>query len=145
MAVHAPSRSAEASQSAEPTDLPTITFVQPMPGFPDQRNFALVRLDENGLLYALTSVEDPKLRFLVVPPGPFFEGYAPEVDDETLELLGKPDADQLLTLLVVTAAEASTTANLLAPIIIDQGERRAVQVILTGSGMPVRAPFGVAG
>ena len=142
MAVHAPTRSAELT---EPVDLPTIQFVQPMPGFPDQRNFAMVRLDENGLLYALTSMENPKLRFLVVPPAPFFPAYAPEVDDETLELLGNPDAAQLLTLLVVTAAEASTTANLLAPIIIDQGKRQAVQIILAGSGWQVRAPLGVAG
>lgn len=141
MAVHAPTRSAEVT---EPVDLPTITFVQPMPGFPDQRNFAMVRLDENGLLYALTSLENPKLRFLVVPPAPFFPAYAPEVDDETLETIGRPDPDQLLLLLVVTAAEARVTANLLAPIILDQGNRRAIQVVLTGSGLSVREPFGVA-
>jgi flagellar assembly factor FliW len=140
MAVHAPSRTDEQAQ----TDLPTIEFAVPIPGFPAYRKFALVRLDDAGLLYALTSVDDSDLRFLVVPPAPFFPDYAPEVDDETLELLGKPDADQLLLLLVVTAGEAQTTANLLAPIILDQGNLRAVQVILTGSGLPVREPFGQA-
>jgi flagellar assembly factor FliW len=130
------------SEEQSTGDLPTIDFLLPIPGFPGQRQFALVRLDENGLLYALTSVNDSTLRFLVVPPAPFFPDYAPEVDDETLELLGRPGADQLLLLLVVTAGEDNTTANLLAPIVIDQGNRRAVQVVLTGSGLPVREPFG---
>jgi flagellar assembly factor FliW len=142
MAVHAPTRSIDEPTDGQPAELPTIEFVAAMPGFPAHRRFALVRLDDAGLLYALTSVDDSDLRFLVVPPAPFFPDYAPEVDDETLELLGRPDADQLLLLLVVTAGEAHTTANLLAPIVIDQGNRRAVQVVLTGSGLPVREPFG---
>ena len=42
---------------------------------------------------------------------------------------------------MVTAGEtaAETTANLLAPILVDQASRRALQVVLTGSGLPVRA------
>jgi flagellar assembly factor FliW len=119
--------------------LPTIELAAPMPGFPAHRRFVLVRLHDDGLLYALTSVDDSELRFLVVPPGPFFPDYAPVIGDEALELLGNPDADQLLIMLVVTAGESVTSANLLAPIIIDQVTRRAVQVVLTGSGMPVRA------
>jgi flagellar assembly factor FliW len=56
-----------------------------------------------------------------------------------LELLGMPDPEQLLLLLVVTAGESATSANLLAPIVIDQASRKAVQVVLSGSGLPVRA------
>jgi flagellar assembly factor FliW len=144
MATHAPARPSEHVLAADEIELPTIEFTVPLPGFPDHREFVLVRLDEAGLLYALQAVRDKDLRFLVVPPAPFFPDYAPEVDDETLELLGRPEADQLLLLLVVTAAEARVTANLLAPIILDQGNRRAIQVVLTGSGLSVREPFGAA-
>ena len=84
-------------------------------------------------------MDDSELRFLVVPPAPFFPDYAPEIGDDMLELLGRPDPDQLLLLLVVTAGESATSANLLAPIVIDQQSRRAVQVVLSGSGLPVRA------
>jgi flagellar assembly factor FliW len=144
MATHAPARPSEEVQAPDEIELPTIEFAVPLPGFPGHRDFVLVRLDEAGLLYALQAVDDKDLRFLVVPPAPFFPDYAPEVDDETLELLGRPDADQLLLLLVVTAAEARVTANLLAPIVLDQGNRRAIQVVLTGSGLSVREPFGAA-
>jgi flagellar assembly factor FliW len=119
--------------------LPTIELAAPMPGFPAHRRFVLVRLDDDGLLFALTSMDDSDLRFLVVPPGPFFPDYAPEIGDDMLELLGRPDPAQLLLLLVVTAGESATSANLLAPIVIDQASRRAVQVVLSGSGLPVRA------
>jgi flagellar assembly factor FliW len=127
--------------TASSLTLPTIELAAPMPGFPAHRRFVLVRLDEDGLLYALTSLDDSELRFLVVPPMPFFPDYAPVIGDETLEILGGPDADQLLLMLVVTAGESVTSANLLAPIVIDQASRRAVQVVLTGSGLPVRAPL----
>ena len=127
----------------ETAELPVLEFVAPMPGFPAQRRFVLVEMDDTGLLYSLTSIDEPELRFLVVPPGPFFADYAVDVDDESLLALGLPDAEDLLVLLVLTAGEtpAETTANLMAPIIVAQSSRRAVQLVLGGSGLPVRAPL----
>lgn len=119
--------------------IPTIHMAAPMPGFPAHRRFALVRLNEEGLLYAFTSLENPELRFLVVPPEPFFENYTPEIPDAALELLGYPEADDLVTMLVITAGKDATAANLMAPIVINQVNRMAVQVVLAGSEMPVRA------
>lgn len=133
-------------EAAQHGDLPVIDFVAPMPGFAEHRRFVLVRLDDDGLLYALTSLFDPEIRFLVVSPASFFPDYAPEVPRETVDLLGIGDPDQLLMLLVVNAGEsaADATANLLAPILIDQAGLRAVQVVLTGSGLPVRAELMAA-
>ena len=100
-------------------------------------------MDDAGLLYSLTSMDQPELRFLVVPPAPFFTDYTVEVDDESLVALGLPEAEDLLVLVVLTAGEtpAQTTANLMAPIVVAQSSRRAVQLILGGSGLPVRAPL----
>ncbi|MEU0555182.1 flagellar assembly protein FliW [Dactylosporangium maewongense] len=124
----------------ETTTLPVIDFVAPMPGFPDDRRFVLVRLEDTGALYALTSVDSAGLRFLVVPPAQFFPDYAPEVDDDSLAALGVSDADGLLVLLVVTAGDGvqDATVNLMAPIVLDQQSRRAVQLVLTRSGLSVR-------
>lgn len=125
--------------------LPVIEFATPLPGFPGHRRFVLVRLDADGLLYELASVDDPQLRFVVVPPAPFFPEYAPEIGDEALDLLGitEAEAGDLLTLLVVTvgATPSRTTANLLAPIVVDPTRRRALQIILSGTDLPVRAPL----
>ena len=50
------------------------------------------------------------------------------------------DPTNLLVLLVVTTGDrpSDVTANLMAPIIVDQATRRAVQLVLTRSGLPVR-------
>jgi flagellar assembly factor FliW len=133
----------DAVDTAETTELPVLEFVAPMPGFPEQRRFVLVRVGDEGLLFALTSVDVPGLRFLVAPPGPFFADYAPEVDEEALAALGAGEVDDLLVLLVVNAGDApdEASANLMAPIVLSQQTRRAVQLVLTGSGLPVRAPL----
>ena len=119
--------------------LPTITMAVPMPGFPAHREFVLVRLNDDGLLYAFTSIQDPELRFLVAPPEPFFPDYAPEIENEVFAALNTKDPDRLLLMTVITAGTDETTANLLAPIIMDRDSRRAMQIVLNGSGMPARA------
>ena len=125
--------------TAAALDLPTITMAVPMPGFPAHREFVLVRLNDDGLLYAFTSIQDPELRFLVAPPEPFFPDYAPEIENEVFSALNTRDADRLLLLTVITAGVEETTANLLAPIVVDRDTMRAMQVVLSGSGYPVRA------
>ncbi len=134
---------AETVADDEPVDLPVLQLVAPLPGFAEERRFVLVRLDDDGMLYALSSIETPGLRFLVAPPAPFFPGYAPEIDDESLEALGASDVEDLLVLVMITTGDTpqEASANLMAPIIIAQSTRRAVQLVLGGSGLPVRAPL----
>jgi flagellar assembly factor FliW len=137
--------------TADGHELPVIEFVRPIPGFPDHHRFVLTRVaDDNDVLFVLRAIDPPAVRFLVVAPAPFFPDYAPEIDDDTLTLLDVRDADEaerLLVLLVVSVGtdDGAATANLLAPILVDQVSRRAVQAVLTGDGLPLRAPLAVAG
>jgi flagellar assembly factor FliW len=123
-------------------ELPALELVGPLAGFPDHRRFALVALDEAGLLYALRSLEDPDLRFLVAPPAPFFPDYAPELDDAWVERLALHGADDALVLVVVTtgALPADATANLLAPVVVNRRTLRAAQVVLD-QDLPLHAPL----
>ena len=123
-------------------EIPVIEMVEPMPGFPRHTRFALVRLDEAGVLCQLRSVEEPDLRFLVVPPQVFFPDYAPEVDDTTVSALDIRTAEDVLVLVVVNPGDAVTgaTANLLAPVLVNTASRQAAQVVL-GEDLPVRAPL----
>jgi flagellar assembly factor FliW len=132
-------RPIEATMTDPSLGLPTISMAVPMPGFPGHREFVLVRLNDDGLLYAFTSIDNPELRFLVAPPEPFFPDYAPEIENSTFAALNTKDPDRLLLLTVITASENETTANLLAPIVVDRDSMRAMQVVLSGSGYPVRA------
>lgn len=125
------------------SDVPVIELVQPLPGFPERRRFALVQLDEDGVLCALRSVDDPGLRFLVVPPVPFFPDYAPVVEDGTVAALGISSSDEVLVLVVVNAGAslAETTANLMAPVLVNTTTRKALQVILDDPRLSVRVPL----
>ncbi|WP_083982187.1 flagellar assembly protein FliW [Actinomadura hibisca] len=142
--VRTPSVEETSVQASAGTDaLPTIELAAPLPGFPQHRLFALVRVDDEGLLYALKSLEDPNLRFLVIAPDPFFPDYDPEIDEDSLAALEVTGAGQLLVLLIVTASGSisEATVNLMAPIVVNFATRRAVQVVLAGSDLPVRAPL----
>jgi len=139
MSTRTASRPIEATMIDPSLGLPTITMAVPMPGFPAHREFVLVRLNDDGLLYAFTSIQDPELRFLVAPPEPFFPDYAPEIENEVFAALNTKDPDRLLLMTVITAGTDETTANLLAPIVLDRDTMRAMQVVLSGSGYPVRA------
>lgn len=127
------------------TDLPVIELVQPMPGFPDDERFALVRLDDDGVLHGFRSLDHDDLQFVVVPPAPFFPDYAPEIDEDLADDLGiDPDAiEDVLVLLVVRtgASLAETTVNLRAPLVLNPATRRASQVILDDTELPLAAPL----
>ncbi|WP_130491473.1 flagellar assembly protein FliW [Motilibacter rhizosphaerae] len=120
-----------------------LVFSQGLPGFPEARHFALVALDDAGLVYALRSIEDEGLRFLAVPPAPFFPDYSPELPDDAVTELGLESEEDALVLLLVTCTTGieDATANLLAPIVVHARTHQAAQVVLSGSDLPLRAPL----
>lgn len=124
-------------------EIPVIDMVLPMPGFPEHRRFALVQLDGSSDLCSLTSLDEPGLRFLVVPPTPFFPDYAPEVDERVVADLEIGSAADVLVLVVLNTGTGlhDTTANLAAPLLVNPTNRRAGQVVLDQPGLPVAAPL----
>ncbi|MBU2694748.1 flagellar assembly protein FliW [Pimelobacter simplex] len=126
-------------------DIPVIELAHPMPGFPADERFALVRLDDTGVLHGFRSLDSDDLQFVVVPPAPFFPDYAPEIADEVADELGisSDSADEVLVLLVVRAGAtlADTTVNLRAPLVVNPATRRASQVILDDAELPLAAPL----
>ena len=42
-------------------EIPVIELAQPLPGFPGRERFALVQVDDDGVLCSLTSLDDPGL------------------------------------------------------------------------------------
>lgn len=125
------------------TEVPVIEFTRPMPGFREQRRFALVQLDDIGVLSAMRSLDDPGLRFLVMPTAPFFPDYHPEVADEVVDDLGIESLDDTLLLLVLTAGRSleTSTANLAAPVLVNVRTRQAQQVVLEGQEFGVAVPL----
>lgn len=124
-------------------ELPAIELISDLPGFPGLRRFVLVQFDENRLLFDLRSLDQPAVRFVVVPSVAFFPDYAPEVDSETLSQLGIDSSEQAWLLLIVTigADISDSTANLRAPLLVNLTSKEASQVVLADDRLSLRAPL----
>lgn len=133
-----------APSAAADTDLRELHFDDGLPGFPDRHRFALVRWGGDDSPFSLLeAVDDPSLRFVVVPPEVFFPSYAPVLGDDDVERLSLTGADDAIVLVVVTLGDAAldATANLLGPVVINRHTLVAAQVVLTGQDLPTRAPL----
>ena len=119
-----------------------VTLVHPLPGLPGTVRYRLRGLESTGVLFSLDA-EQGDVSLLLAAPWAFFPDYAPVLSDEDVDLLGLSRAEDALLFVVLTAGEtaAGSTANLLAPIVVNQVDDRAVQVLLTGTDLPVRAPL----
>ena len=126
------------------TDVPELRFVAPLLGLEALRRFALVSLGDEVPLFSLTSLDDPEVSVLVLAPAAVFADYSPDLDAVTRAALGLGEGEAPLLLVVVTAAESleASTANLLAPVVVNPATMAAAQVVLTGSDLPLRAPLG---
>jgi flagellar assembly factor FliW len=134
-----------ATVTAVSQELPELSFVRPLPGFGDLRRFVLVELsgagDANAVLFELRSLEEPAVRFVAAVPTAFFPDYAFDLGEDDCADLGLSDESDALVLVLLTMGgdAAATTANLLAPVVVNARTRKAAQVILSGSDWPVRA------
>lgn len=120
-----------------------IRFPQGLPGFPTATRFVLRPAVVGSSLLMLTSIDDPALRFLVMP---YVEGRLPLASDDLSEAcaaLGLAQAD-VAVLLVITAqslpgaARRNLYVNLRAPIFVDTVQGAAVQYVLPCPNYVVR-------
>jgi flagellar assembly factor FliW len=124
--------------------LPLLTLTEPLPGFPEHRDYALVPADGQGRLHWLLSLGADGPRFLTVAAPVFFPGYAPQLPGAVRAELDLADgADpQLYCLLTVPGGDpAAATANLRAPLAVNLAAGLARQVVLPDASHPIRRPL----
>ena len=125
--------------------VPVLEMVQPLAGFPDDRRFALARLDETGLVCDLRSLDDPNLSFVWCRPARSSPTTPPRSTRRSPPKLGIEDENDLLALVVVTLGDTpeQATANLLAPVLVNHRTQRAGQYVLSDArSAHARAPVG---
>ena len=120
-----------------------LHFAEPMPGFELEREYTLSAIDPDGILFAMRSVQDPSLRFVLSPAECFFDGYHPAVAEAVAESLGAPGPDDVRVLLVLTIGTglSDATANLRAPIAVAASSGAARQILLEDEGLPMQQPL----
>ncbi len=118
----------------------TILFPEGLPGFEQSRKFVAVTLEDSAPLVFLQSLEDPGLCFITLPVLAVDPHYRLEVEGDDLHRLGFPGERQprlgedVLCLAILSIREGGPTANLLAPVVLNLRNRRAVQAVMAGSG-----------
>lgn len=126
-----------------------IDFPGGIPGFEDERRFAIIPLGDEAVFFYMHSLADPDICLMLAVPFVFFPDYEVELPEEELETLGVEgeDGDHLAVFVVLTVPEdfKKTTANLLGPVVINTATRTGIQFVPAASRYTVRHPiFGDA-
>ena len=112
-----------------------LEFPSGLPGFESRKRFVAITFVESDPLVYLQSLEDPGLCFITMPILAVDPCYRLKVKGEDLGQLGLTVARQpqigedVLCLTVLSIRETGPTANLLAPIVVNLRNRRAVQAV----------------
>lgn len=113
-----------------------ISFVEPVLGFNDSKEYILLDHAENSPFKWLQSLQEPDLAFVVTNPRFFGIDYEFTLEDEFVEKLAIQSADDPLVLTIVNIPSGNPslmTANLMGPVVINQNSRAAMQVVLVNS------------
>ena len=124
----------------------TLRFPGGMLGFPECREFALLR-GERESLYWLQSLEYPALTFLLADPFTVDATYSFDVQPWHVRDLGAFEMSDLGLLAVVTLPGVHgemATVNLQAPIVINFRTRSAKQLVTGDEHFPVRHPVDLS-
>jgi flagellar assembly factor FliW len=118
----------------------TLEFPDGLPGFDERRRFIALTFPHAQPLVLLQSLEDRNLCFITLPVLTIDPQYRLDVCEEDLIRLELPPerqpriGEEVACLSVLTLQEGGPTANLLAPIVINIGNLKAVQAIAPDSG-----------
>lgn len=108
-----------------------LRFPEGVLGFPEEKVFALLPYEEASPFAFLQSATEPNLTFFIVEPFTFFSDYSFELDDEIAKEIGlsAENPPRIVNIVTLTEKINEMTANLVAPIIINQRERVAMQIV----------------
>lgn len=120
-----------------------LAFPSGLPGFPDEKKFALFPYEPESPFSILQSLAEPDLAFLLADPYRFFNDYSFELDDElTAELGFSPDnLPQVFSVATIRDKLENMTVNLIAPIVVNWQQRTGVQLIIDSKLYSVRQPL----
>ena len=136
----------EAAVTTAPLDTraDVLTFVDGLPGFPGQQQFAIVAQPGLEPFMTLEALAEGGPSFVVVPPSAVVDDYEVPVDNDTAEALGVSDPDDAFILAIVSVAGGggTHTVNLLGPLVVNRLSGRARQLVLVDSSYPLEHPLG---
>ena len=114
-----------------------LLFPEALYGFDREKEFVLLPLDPNidSPMEWLQSLKTPELAFIVTDPFLFVPQYQMVLNDDEKHQLKIESTESVLIRVIVTIPKVHTemTANLVAPLIINQKYCLAKQIVLTSA------------
>jgi flagellar assembly factor FliW len=114
-------------------------------GFPTHRRWLLLEGARPGTAW-LQSADQDTLAFMLVDPFVVFDAFTVDLTQNELRRLDAANPSDVLVFSLVTlplTTDASATANLQGPLVINVRARRGVQMIIEGNRWRVREPFAI--
>ncbi len=126
-----------------------LHFPAGLPAFEEERSFLAVEDSSHAPIIFLQSLLTPDLAFLTLPVACVVPDYEFEPSEEDLTILGWPPGhrpgmgDEALCLAIVTVgADGAASANLMAPVVVNRSNRKAVQSIQSSGLYSHEHPLG---
>ncbi len=131
----------DVEETVEVAENQIYEFALGLAGFEDHHRFALIS-EEDSPIEWLQSLDDAQVSFSLLEPFLFYPEYGFELSDADAQALGLRGPEEALVRCVLTVRETpeETTANLMAPIVLNQRGCVGRQVLLQGTDMPLRYP-----
>ncbi len=109
-----------------------IFFKRGIPGFKNNKQFALLDSEDIKPFYWLVNVEDPGLAFVLIDPQNFLQDYQPKLyESDLMELKADPnDVIVMLAIITLTTDPVKSTVNLLGPLLINTTKKLGKQIVV---------------
>ncbi len=107
-----------------------------IPGFRDQKRYALIQKEETIPFLVFQCLDDPNLSFVVLDPIKIFPEYTIERKDLETVVPWDLENEEISCFVIVTIPNGNPekmTANLLAPLVINNNKKVGLQLILQNS------------
>lgn len=120
------------------------TFPKGIPGFDEEKEFALLPLEGNTVFQVLQSINTKDIAFIVANPYHIAQNYSFDIDEATIHTLDIQKEEEVMVLGVLSLKDPfeTSTINLQAPLIFNTDTKKAKQMIINDSSFSMRHPIG---
>jgi flagellar assembly factor FliW len=123
-------------------ELGKLFFEEGLPGFQDLQFYQLLQVDPDLPFFVLQAMENEDVQFYVIEPFVYFKEYEFELNEQSKNALKIQENTPVAVLNIITVRpDGQVTANMKAPIVINQENRMAKQVILNEESYSIRQPL----
>ncbi|WP_397537245.1 flagellar assembly protein FliW [Rummeliibacillus pycnus] len=111
------------------------SFEEGIPGFPEEKHFALIPFGKDTPFMILQSTKVTQVSFVLAFPYTFKVDYTFDLSKQDVEALKIEKQEDILTYAIVTLKDTlpKSTINLLAPIVINTKTNQGRQIVLNAN------------